>query len=106
MGYVVVVAAALAVGVAVYVVTLRRSTASDTRSFDYPGSEVSGGPRRSTGVTYVPVAAGSPVSWRSRSIGLAGLVALVLVCAVTIAVTLYKVGSVLIRVIIHKLQSS
>ena len=58
MGYVVVVAAALAVGVAVYVVTLRRSTASDTRSFDYPGSEVSGGPRRSTGVTYVPVAAG------------------------------------------------
>lgn len=106
MGYAVVVVAALAVGVAVYVLTLRRSTLPDTSSFGSQGSEIAGGPVRSSSVTYVPVSPETPVSWQSRSISLLGLVALVMVCAATIAVALYQVGSVLIRVIIHKLQSS
>ena len=106
MGYAVVVVTALAVGVAVYVLTLRRSTQPDTSSFGSQGSEIVGDPVRSSGVTYVPVAPGTPASWRSRLISLLGLVALVMVSAATIAVALYQVGSVLIRVIIQKLQGS
>ena len=106
MRYAVVVMAALAVGVIVYVLTLRRSNLPDTRSFGHQGPEISGAPVHVSGVTYIPVATGTPASWRSRSTSLVGLVALITVCAATIAVTLYKVGSVLIRVIIHKLQGS
>lgn len=104
MGYAVVVAAALAVGVAVYALTLRRSTPPDTDPFAYQGSAARRDAAHPSEVTSVPVDTGTPVSWQSRSISLLGLVAFVMVFATTIAVAIYQVGSVLVRAIIRKLQ--
>ena len=107
MGYVVVVAVAVAVGATVYVVTMRRSAPPDTESFLPPAVEPAPDRIRASDITYVPVASGGArVSWQTRSISLLALVALALVSASAIAVSLYKVGSLLIRVIIHKLQNS
>lgn len=111
MGYAIVVAAALAVGAATYALTLRRSAGPATGSFSFQGSAApdvggtsSGGAAWTPGVTYVPVSTGAPLSWRSRSIGALGLVALITVCASAIGVALYQVGSFLWRLFIQKIQ--
>jgi hypothetical protein len=106
VSYAIVVVIALAVGAVVYAVTLRLSIPPDTSSFDPEGPVTGGEPLRAPGVTYVPVSVGAPVSWRSRSISLLALVALIMVCATAIAVALYQVGWIIVRVIIHKLQTS
>jgi hypothetical protein len=107
MAYVIVVGAALVVGAVVYVSIARRSTQPDTGSFDppRPGEAVAASVRASD-VTYVPVGRPGPISWQTRSISLLGLVAMIMVCASAIGVALYKVGAILVRMIIHKIQTS
>ena len=111
MGYAIVVAAALSAGGATYVLTVRRSARPATRSFSFQGSEApdangtaSGGAAWTPGVTYVPVSAEAPLSWRSRSVGLLGLAALIMMCASAIGLALYQVGSFLWRLFIQKMQ--
>ena len=111
MGYAIVVTAALAVGAATYALTLLRSAPPATGSFSFPGAVArdvggtsSSGAPWTPGVTYVPVSTEAPLSWRSRSIGVLGLVALIMVCASTVGVALYQVGSFLWRLFIQKVQ--
>jgi hypothetical protein len=106
MAYVIVVGAALVVGAAVYVSAARRSTQSDTGPFDPPPAGGVAGSVQAPDVTYVPVGSAGPVSWQTRSISLLALVALIMVCASAIGVALYKVGAILVRVVIHKIQTS
>lgn len=105
MGYAIVAGMSAAAGVSAYLVTMRRSVPRDNRSFEPggPAEMVEAGDLPSG---YIPVVPDASASWRSRSIGVLGLVALVLTVASVLAISLYQFGGMLIRLIIEKLQNS
>jgi hypothetical protein len=102
VGYAIVVVLSVGVGAVVYSASMRRARPHHASSFDRADPE---GADAERDVMYVPVTP-SAVSWQTRSIGLLGLVALVMVCASAIALALYSVGSLLIRLLIHKLANA
>jgi hypothetical protein len=103
VGYAIVVVMSVVVGVGVYSISTHRAHAYHATSFDPQDRE---GGDTEPDVMYVPVTPGRSVSWQTRSIGLLGLVALVMVCASAAAFAVYTMGSLLIRLLIHKLANA
>lgn len=106
MAYAIVVVVSAVVGASAYVITIRRSSPEGSSSFDPRGPEPADEPASDPDVSYIPVGDDARISWQSRSISVLGLVALVMVVASAIAVSLYQVGGMLVRFVIHKLQNS
>jgi hypothetical protein len=88
VGYLLVFMVALAVGAAVFVLSVREPPETDGGF----GQESSLPPPPAAGTTYVPVTTSAP-DWQTRLQGLLGLAISVVLAALGLAVAVYFVGS-------------
>lgn len=128
LGYIIVVALALAVGALVYLVSMRLGDATD--STDRAGPRMRPAKTRADplgrradpslpeaplplepsvaseggGGSYIPVSGGRP-SWQSRLNGAMGLVVAISVAAITLAIALYEAGSLIVRLMSNAAKS-
>jgi hypothetical protein len=106
MGYLIVVAMSVLVGVAVYVATLRAG-AERPAAVGFDGADRGEGSDLEApgpGYTYLRVATRGP-SWQDRVLGFVGLVILVLVSAAVLAFGIYQLGH-LVNVTIERFLES
>jgi len=94
MAYLLVFLASLAVGGAVFAVSLRRPAVTTSSSGFDPAEPPADGP----GTTYLPVAT-APPSWHTRLTGALGLLISIAVAAIALAVGIYAFGSAIGRLI-------
>ncbi|MEP7059556.1 MAG: hypothetical protein ABI828_02385 [Actinomycetota bacterium] len=102
MAYAIVIGAALSAGATAYALTMWRSR--DRGSFSFDGAleaEAQDGSFWGPMTAWFTGGSDATSSWQARTVGLLGLIALVMVCATAIAFSLYQGGLMLWRLFIR-----
>jgi hypothetical protein len=118
MAYAIVVVVALSAGALTYALTLRRSGAREVATSGFEsgstattpttrGAMTEVGDRSSWSSSVISLPIGDAhVPWQSRAIGVLGLIALALVGALTVAISMYQGVSMLWRLFLTKVHVS
>jgi hypothetical protein len=96
--YLLVFVLSVAVGLAVYVLSVRAAARRPAATGGFGAQERSGPPPAGPGYSYVPVTT-SRTDWQSRLSGFIGLLISVALGAVALAFTIYLFGSMIARAI-------